>query len=68
MITEAAIIFQDITAWKRLEQQKNTFFAVASHELSTSLTVIMGFAETLQMRAAMTSHAREMPGTLPRKR
>ncbi len=59
LITEAAIIFQDITAWKRLEQQRNAFFTVASHELRTPLTVIRGFAETLQMRAAMTSNVRE---------
>ena len=49
-ITEAVIVFQDITAPKQLEQQKNTFFAVANHELRTPLTIIMGFAELLAMQ------------------
>jgi PAS domain S-box-containing protein len=51
-IDGAALVFQDITSMKRLEQQKNDFFAAASHELRTPLTVIMGFAELLQMSAS----------------
>jgi len=50
-IDGAALAFQDITDLKRLEQQKNDFFAAANHELRTPLTVIMGFAELLQMDA-----------------
>jgi PAS domain S-box-containing protein len=50
-IDGAALVFQDITNMKRLEQQKNDFFAAANHELRTPLTVIMGFAELLQMDA-----------------
>jgi len=52
LITEAVIVFQDITRLKRLEQEKNEFFAVANHELRTPLTVILGFAELLQMASA----------------
>lgn len=52
LITEAVIVFQDITQLKRLEQEKNEFFAVANHELRTPLTVILGFAELLQMTSA----------------
>jgi PAS domain S-box-containing protein len=52
LITEAVIVFQDITTLKRLEQEKNEFFAVANHELRTPLTVILGFAELLQMAPA----------------
>jgi PAS domain S-box-containing protein len=51
-ISGAVMVFQDITALKRLEQQKNEFFAVANHELRTPLTVIMGFIEILQARLA----------------
>src|SRR5579885_1680117 len=47
-ITEAVIVFQDITAQKTLEQQKHEFFVVAHHELRTPLTAILGFAELLQ--------------------
>src|SRR5581483_2824233 len=47
-ITEAVIVFQDITAQKTLEQQKQEFFVVAHHELRTPLTAIRGFAELLQ--------------------
>jgi PAS domain S-box-containing protein len=52
LITEAVIVFQDITKLKRLEQEKNEFFAIANHELRTPLTVILGFAELLQMTSA----------------
>jgi PAS domain S-box-containing protein len=50
-IAEAVLVFQDITAQKSLEQQKNDFFAIANHELRTPLTAIMGFAELLQFQA-----------------
>ncbi|MBO0780825.1 MAG: PAS domain-containing protein [Ktedonobacteraceae bacterium] len=48
-ITEAVLVFQDITTLKQLEQQKSEFFAVANHELRTPLTTIMGFMELLQL-------------------
>ena len=51
MMTEAVIVFQDITALKQLEQQKSEFFAVANHELRTPLTIITGFAEILHLCA-----------------
>lgn len=57
IMTEAVIVFQDITALKQLEQQKSGFFAVANHELRTPLTVITGFAELLHMRATDESDA-----------
>jgi len=46
-VTEAVIVFQDITAQKTLEQRKQEFFTVAHHELRTPLTTILGFAELL---------------------
>jgi PAS domain S-box-containing protein len=62
LISEAVIVFQDITATKQLEQHKETFFAVANHELRTPLTIISGFVEVLQMpetqqNQAMTTYA-----------
>jgi len=50
--TEAAIVFQDITAQKSIEQQKNEFLSIASHELRTPVTAILGYAEILQLKAS----------------
>ena len=51
IITGAMLVFQDITAQKRLEQEKNAFLSIASHELRTPITAIMGFAEIMQLQA-----------------
>ncbi|HEX6480797.1 MAG TPA: ATP-binding protein [Ktedonobacteraceae bacterium] len=55
VITGAAIVFQDITAQKSIEQQKNEFLSIASHELRTPITAIMGYAEILEMKASQDS-------------
>ncbi len=55
LISEAVMVFQDITALKQLEQQKNDFFAVANHELRTPLTIITGFTELLHQHAPETA-------------
>jgi PAS domain S-box-containing protein len=52
VITGAVVVFQDITAQKSLEQQKNDFLSIASHELRTPITSIQGFAEILQHNTA----------------
>jgi signal transduction histidine kinase len=49
IIQEIAIVFQDITIQKSLEQHKNEFFSVINHELRTPLTIIQGYAEMLQL-------------------
>ncbi len=49
IISGAMIVFQDVTAQKSLEQQKNEFFSMANHELRTPITIIQGFAELLQL-------------------
>ena len=51
VMTEAVVVFQDITAHKSLEQQKSEFLWMANHELRTPITVIQGFAEILQLKA-----------------
>lgn len=51
VISGAVTIFQDITVRKSIEQQKNEFLSIASHELRTPTTAIQGFAEILQMFA-----------------
>jgi signal transduction histidine kinase len=55
-ITGAVIVFQDVTFQKSLEQQKNEFLSIASHELRTPITAIQGFAEILQMQAERGRH------------
>lgn len=52
IITGAVLVFRDITEQKSLEQQKNEFISLASHELRTPITAIQGFAEILHMKAA----------------
>ncbi|HCI82256.1 MAG TPA: hypothetical protein DHW02_21490, partial [Ktedonobacter sp.] len=49
MMTEAVVVFQDITAHKKLKQQKSEFLWMANHELRTPITIIQGFAEILQI-------------------
>ncbi|HVB74981.1 MAG TPA: ATP-binding protein [Ktedonobacteraceae bacterium] len=49
-IDGAMIVFQDITRLKSTEQQKAEFLSIASHELRTPITAMLGFAEILQMR------------------
>lgn len=50
-ISGAAIVFQDITAQKSLEQQQNEFLWMANHELRTPITIIQGFAELLELQS-----------------
>ncbi len=52
LITEAVLVFQDITVRKQHERQRNDFFAIANHELRTPLTTILGYAEILRLRTA----------------
>lgn len=50
-IIGAIVVFQDITTRKSIEQQKNEFLSITSHELRTPITTIQGFAELLRVRA-----------------
>ncbi|GCE03257.1 ATP-binding protein [Dictyobacter aurantiacus] len=47
ILTGAIILFQDITKTKNIEQHKNEFLSIASHELRTPITIIQGFADLL---------------------
>jgi PAS domain S-box-containing protein len=43
-------IIRDITEQKRLEQEKNDFISIATHELKTPVTSIKAYAEVLERR------------------
>jgi len=45
----AVNVVEDITQRKSIEQQKNEFLSIASHELRTPITALMGLADILQM-------------------
>src|SRR5581483_12422191 len=59
-LTGAILIFQDITKAKDIEQQKNEFLSIASHELRTPITIIEGFAELLKPPLVEESSLNEM--------
>jgi PAS domain S-box-containing protein len=44
---EIVVDFRDVTRAKSIEESKDLFLAVASHELRTPITVIQGYASTL---------------------
>lgn len=50
-ITGGVLVFQDITAMKDLEREKDAFLAAASHDLKNPLTAIKARAQVLQRRA-----------------
>lgn len=47
---EVVVIYQDITEQKEVEQLKDDFLSIASHELKTPLTSIMGYTQLLSRR------------------
>ncbi|HLG69533.1 MAG TPA: ATP-binding protein [Chloroflexota bacterium] len=44
------VVYQDITDQKEVEQLKDDFLSIASHELKTPLTSIMGYTQLLSRR------------------
>ncbi|WP_424536854.1 ATP-binding protein [Sphaerisporangium viridialbum] len=47
---EIVVDFRDVTRAKELEEAKDLFLATTSHELRTPITVVQGFASTLDAR------------------
>ncbi|WP_329088360.1 MULTISPECIES: sensor histidine kinase [unclassified Streptosporangium] len=47
---EIVVDFRDVTRAKELEEAKDLFLATTSHELRTPITVVRGFASTLDSR------------------
>ncbi|GAA4573384.1 PAS domain S-box protein [Planotetraspora kaengkrachanensis] len=47
---ESVVDFRDVTRAKELEEAKDLFLATTSHELRTPITIVRGFASTLDSR------------------
>ena len=60
----AIIIITDITQEKLIQKQKSDFFANASHELKTPITVMQGFAEVLMNKDGMNEVAKKQLGRI----
>ncbi len=58
-VSSMALVIQDFTSIKRLEQMRVDFVASASHELRTPLASLGGFIETLRGHAKDDPDARE---------
>ena len=56
---EIVVLLNDVTNFKTFEKSQNAFFANASHELKTPLSVLSVFIETLQGPAKDDADARE---------
>ena len=60
----AIIIITDITQEKLIQKQKSDFFANASHELKTPITVMQGFAEVLMSKDGMDETSKKQLGRI----
>ncbi len=60
----AIIIVTDITKEKLIEKQKSDFFANASHELKTPITVMQGFAEVLMNKEGIDESSKKQLGRI----
>ena len=58
------IIVTDITKEKLIEKQKSDFFANASHELKTPITVMQGFAEVLMNKEGIDDTSKKQLGRI----
>ncbi|MEW9530860.1 PAS domain S-box protein [Microbispora sp. NPDC049125] len=54
---EIVVDFRDVTRSKELEEAKDLFLATTSHELRTPITIVHGFASTLDSRWEALSDA-----------
>ena len=60
----AIIIVTDITNEKLIEKQKSDFFANASHELKTPITVMQGLAEVLMSKEGIDDASKKQLGRI----
>lgn len=60
----AILIVTDITQEKLIQKQKSDFFANASHELKTPITVMQGFAEVLMNKDGIDDTSKKQLGRI----
>lgn len=58
------VIITDVTKEKALQKQKNEFFANASHELKTPVTVMQGLSEILLNKEGLDDGSRKQIGRI----
>lgn len=63
-IVGAVAVGRDVTPPKELERAREEFLAIASHELKTPLTSLLGFVQTARRKAARGAAARLEPGSV----
>ena len=54
-VTGAVLVVQDVSALTELDRLKDQFIAVAAHELKTPVTIMKGYAQTLERSGANLS-------------
>ncbi len=57
-IDGALVVFHDVTELHRLDRQRQEFFDMASHEIKTPLTALMGYVQVARRRATAGSFER----------
>jgi signal transduction histidine kinase len=65
MTTGALVVFQDITALKAVERERSAFFEMASHEIKTPLTALLGHVQ-LALRRMREGRVERIEETLTR--
>ncbi len=60
----AILIITDITQERLIQKQKSDFFANASHELKTPITVMQGFAEVLMSKEGIDDTSKKQLGRI----
>jgi two-component system phosphate regulon sensor histidine kinase PhoR len=63
-IAGAVAVGRDVTPLTELERAREEFLAIASHELKTPLTSLLGFVQTARRKAARGAGAHPEPGTV----
>lgn len=53
------MLFRDITTEREVERRRDEFVSVASHELRTPMSTIMGFSELLLTRSRLDEEQRQ---------
>ena len=62
--TMTELLSRDVTQDRELQERRNAFISIASHELRTPMTAIMGFSELMLRRAVPDASRQEWLGRI----